>query len=195
MTNRHPDVVSYIAESVAVAVPSLLQSVATRISLAITVQAETEHDTLVDEVLENYTLEMFNVDQNEWRQYEDSATTELMHELERSMRDLVLSVMSQEASSSRASNDSVSFLIDLHIPTENKACNELNQALDQGTWYCPDQQATGGNETGNNHPANSAPAKRKLIVRPLHRVSTRSCTIDFSMYKTKDDRKAPPPGL
>jgi len=179
---RHPGVVSYISDTVRVAVPSLLSGVADTFCMAITTAGDDDHDDDGEKVIERYTLRIVEI-VKDWGENEDT-TGVRMQEMERSMRDLVLSVLSLESERATAS-DSVSFLLTLHLTEENRDCTELNQAFANGTWFCPEQvsAASEGSVSGG--------AQRERI-RPLHRVSTPSCVIDFAMRKIKDDRKAPP---
>jgi hypothetical protein len=190
---RHPGVVSYIADTVGVAVPALMTGAADVLSLVVTTTNEdSDHvdddsHIIVETVVETYSLKIVEM-LRDWRDVGsnvDIGTT--MQELERAMRDLVLRVLSLE-SERASSSDTVSFKLTLHLPEENRSCNELNHVFAEGTWFCPPDEPA---------PSSASVFSSKSIqprewIRPLHRLSTPNCVIDFAMRKSKDDRKAPP---
>lgn len=129
--NRHPDVVSYIEESVAVAVPSLLSGVASQFSVVIC-----EKDPLGNATrdLESYHLALAVPPVHG---SEEADHTNVIKSLERTMRDMILRVLSLE-SGWASKSASVSFRIVLHIPTEDKSCRSLNKAFTEGKWRVSD---------------------------------------------------------
>jgi hypothetical protein len=183
---RHPDVVSYITDTVGVAVPSLMAGVADVLSLVVTTTNEDldDVDDIVETVVESYSLQVVEMIRD-WRGMDNDDIGMTMQELERSMRDLVLHVLSLE-SERASSSDTVSFKLTLHLPEENRSCSELNQAFTEGKWFCPDQPTPSSLTESTNV------TQPREWIRPLHRVSTPSCVIDFAMRRTKDDRKPPP---
>jgi hypothetical protein len=189
---RHPGVVSYITDTVGVAVPALMTAAADVLSLVVTTtnedsdRVDDDSHIIMETVVETYSL---NVEMlRDWRDRDsndDIGTT--MLELERAMRDLVLRVLSLE-SERASSSDTVSFKLTLHLPEENRSCNELNHVFAEGTWFCPPDEPAPSSTPGYS----SSSAQPREWIRPLHRASTPNCVIDFAMRKSKDNRKPPP---
>ena len=149
--NRHPDVVSYIAEAVKVAAPSIALGVAESFAVVITEQRDESNPPVM---LESYALSFQRTDRSEPTTVQ--LPTSSIDTMQRGIRDLLLSVNSLDRS--RLSNsDSISFFVKLHVPTKNKTCDALNEAFAVGEW--------GSAETIN--PAETAPGQ---VVRPLYRV-------------------------
>jgi hypothetical protein len=143
--NRHPGVVSYIFETVQVAVPALLNGVANELSLVI---------LHAGEELENFSL-FFSI----------SGLESNLQLLEKEVRNLILSALSLDGQFSTQHSKDLTFKIMLHIPEENQSCGELNQALTQGTWFCPSTEGS------------RAEQKR----RPLHDMSLSTGEVHFAM--------------
>ena len=171
---RHPTVVSYISDTISVAVPSIVSGVADEISFIIT---ETDENSGSSREIEKYKLRILDM-LSDWK--EDGDISKLMVYMERSMRDLILRVHSLQ-SERATSSDSVSFKITLHIPEENKTCTELNQSFAQGTWMMAD----------GSGPSSITGARQERII-PLHQVSTPICRMNFSSEHIRDNRKPPP---
>lgn len=160
---RHPAVVQYIKDALSVAIPSIFQKVADEVYLAIT---DEKLSSTVD--VERYRLNVLDILSDLPTVDEDSHLIEL---LERSMRDMLLRVHSLE--SDRASySDSLSFKIQLHIPKENKSCEEINYAFATGSWTGVDIEAD-------------------AFVRGQYELSTPLCNIEFSWEETqpRNDQK------
>ena len=171
--NRHPGVVSYIDETVKLAVPAFLRGTADQLSLVITCSKEVEPtvaamSTPSDKstpstmealaILEEYTLRLvgFRGDGN----VEQAAGEEdgLNSQLERVLRDMVLRVQSLGGSTSVCSrDDSVSFRLELQLTETTGSSPGMKKALQQGNWCTPAVQQ--GQQTG-------------YVVRPLHEAET-----------------------
>jgi hypothetical protein len=133
--NRHPDVVSYISESIALAAEYLASDGADQISLLIT-----DEDSGGERELERYTLELFVAPILEW---EDEATDINMERLERAMRDLILKVLGLE-SHPVSPTDTRSFRITVHISEGQAARREdsfLNREKDGGSFTLDIEQS------------------------------------------------------
>ena len=128
--NRHPGVVSYIRDAVAVAIPALRQGIANEICLAI----QNGPDSTP---IEKYCL---SFDKNEKNNNPFGTTSIDIQELERESRQLILSVLAMEGKSPLPPRPHLTFQILLHVPEESNDCEELNQALLKGEWFC--QRAT-----------------------------------------------------
>jgi hypothetical protein len=116
--NRHPGVVSYIFETIRVAVPAILNGVANELSLLI---------LHAGEEVEKFSLF-----------YSISGLENDLQLLEKEARNLILSALSLDGQfSTQHSSKDLTFKIMLHIPEENQSCRELNQELALGTWFCP----------------------------------------------------------
>lgn len=125
--NRHPGVVSYIFETVQVAVPALLHGVANELSLVI---------LHAGEEVEKFSLffSIFGLETH-------------LQLLEKEVRNLILSALSLDGQfSTQHSSTDLTFKIMLHIPEENQSCGELNQELAQGTWFCPSTEGSRAEE-------------------------------------------------
>lgn len=181
--SRHPGVVSYITNTLKVAVPSLLSGVADEISLTI-------FDHRGDDDEEQYVLRFSDAQINNQISNDNGDAKfplETMQLLERGIRDLVLSAHALEAGRATMS-ESVSFKLSLHIPEEDKTCTALNEAFALGTWFAPTiRNSAVTTEEG--------PRSRGRVIRPLHNFSNASIgSIQFAMLKSrKDNRKKPPP--
>jgi hypothetical protein len=132
--NRHPEVVEYISNTLKVVVPALLKGASDELSLEIFDQAK------IMETLEKYSL-CFSK-----QQLNNRATTATIEQLERDIRDLILSVYTLEGLQSPAWSPSTTFKILLFLPTENENCTELEDALSGGVWFCPNGDASRSEE-------------------------------------------------
>ena len=172
--NRHPGVVSYIDETVKLAVPAFLRGTADQLSLMITCCKELEPTVEVmstprDEsspssttealaILEEYTLRLVSFRGNGNVEQADGEVVGLSSQFERSLRDMVIRVQSMEGSTSVSSrDDSVSFRLELQLTETTGLSTEMKQALHEGSWCAPAVQH--GQQTG-------------YVVRPLHQAET-----------------------
>ena len=191
---RHPGVVSYVTDTLRVAVPALVSGAANELALTIVdtqdIQGEEDGGGAVE--LERYVLRFhFQLD-------DDSAsmrTVEAIERMERGLRDLVLSALALEHGRCCETNNSndddgdsgVSFRISLRVPEEDRTCAELNEAFATGAWYAPSST----NESGDGKAKASA-----RVIRPLHQFSDEAVgSIQFAMLKSRrhdNMRKLPP---
>ena len=130
--NRHPDVVAYISDSVAVAVESILAGITDRVVLVIV-----DERSGVARELERYTLEVSIVDNPVWGEEATHTDTE---RLERTMRDVILKVHGLGAKRV-ASSDSLSFKILFDVTRQDQSCHSLNQAVAEGRFVVNEQSA------------------------------------------------------
>jgi len=175
--SRHPAVVSYITNTIKVAVPSLVSGVADEIALTIVDNGEDGMASSSNRrELEKFVLRFFRSASS------DIVIAETIELLERGMRDLVLSAQALESGRTTTS-DSVSFTLKLHLPDEDRTCAELNEAFALGTWYSPHHADTINGQ-----------ASRGRVIRPLHQFSDPSVgSIQFAVRKQKKDNRKPPP--
>lgn len=176
--SRHPAVVSYITNTVKVAVPSVISGVADEISLTIIDHGEDGMVSSNSRELEKYILRFahaaFSCDTT-------AVFSETTEHLERGMRDLVLSALALE-SGRATSSDSVSFKLTLHLPQEDRTCAELNEGFALGTWYAPD------------HVDENDISCRGRVIRPLYQFADPSVgSIQFAARKQQQDNRKPPP--
>lgn len=169
--NRHSAVVSYVSETIDVAVPALVAGVADGISLII-FESNDEKSAKPDKILENYNLQVLKLPSD---LKEGIDEVRLMHLLERSMRDLIARIRSVYVESFEKTkfSDCVSFKMMLHVTEENKSCTELNEAFANGSWFCSDSSSASGMCNNNQG------------IRPLHEISASSCVMKLSMSKSK----------
>jgi hypothetical protein len=144
--NRHPGVVDYISETVRLVVSAILKGDSDEVSLVLFDQA----DTMVQH--EKYSLN-----------FGRTPTQSSILELEREIRDLILSVRTLEGLDPPAWSPSATFKILLYLPTEKQNCTELNEALADGEWFCPDSDSSRAEE------------KR----RPLFQMAQSTCNFYF----------------
>jgi hypothetical protein len=163
--NRHPDVVSYIKATVQLAVPALLRGAADQLSLIVTGEREDsstaprddrEDTATVLDTLEEYILRMT-----------DYCGTDLSHpggedltsQFQRALRDMVIRVRSLEGTCRTfASDDTVSFRLELRLTEEPVLSADMNEAMAGGTWCIP-ANVSHGKQGGH-------------VLRPLHRTET-----------------------
>jgi hypothetical protein len=149
--HRHPGVVSYISEAVRVAVPALLDGVANEICLVIVAGQN-------QVTVEKYCL-IFSKQSNQ-------INLSSMTDLERQVRDLVLSVHTLEGQTPfPPAIPDLLFKVKMYIPAENKNCSELNQAMTQGSWFC--------SHDGAEEESGRVDERRRQLFH--------SQTVDFSM--------------
>lgn len=142
--NRHPGVVAYISQTIKVIVPALFAGATNEVSLVIFDQANNKQ-------VERHSLCFL--------QKSPRATDE------KEVRDLILSVYTLEGLESPVSNSSINFKIMLHLPNNDQNCNELNRALSEGKWFCPN---TGTSRT-----------EEKEKRRPMHHMMNSGCNFYF----------------
>ena len=180
---RHPEVVSYIHDTVETAVPALLGGTATELSLRI-VERDAVTETIAME-WEVYTLRMLNIHLALAEQIVASdATTkaELLLQLERGLRNLILKVQGLShghVTSSVLSLDQLSFELTLKVPNEDPSCVSLQEGFDKGTW----NETTPFTEEQKRRPPNDTKTAR--VLRPLHLVETELCRLDFSLIRNQ----------
>jgi hypothetical protein len=202
--SRHPDVVSYVTNVCRVAVPAILSGAADEITLSIfdhdeshdshtttAAGAQVDHHVVVTcREIEAYILRFTDimipsVSTND--QSEESASTtstiplEALQELERGIRDLVLSAHALDKETAAVRSDSTSFKLILHIPQKDNSCPSLNEAFATGTWFTA--------ATAAQHGVTDSSPK---VIRPLHhfRDITSTGSILFAVRKgMKRNRK------
>lgn len=181
--SRHPGVVSYITNSLKVAVPSLLSGVTDEISLIICDNGDDGVSSTPRE-LDKYVVRFSEAQINK-ESSDAKIPVETMHQLERGMRNLVLAAHALESGGPTMS-ESVSFRLSLHIPQADSSCLALNEAFAIGAWFAPRNDSVGGDQ--------NAPISRGQVIRPLHHFSDASIgSIQFAMQKSrKGSRKRPP---
>ncbi|KAL7565019.1 hypothetical protein ACA910_020731 [Epithemia clementina (nom. ined.)] len=191
---RHPEVVSYIHDTVQAAVPALLRGTATEIALTIV-----ERDSITETVAmewEVYKLRMLNLDMSLMEHTHSSSRnsnvpskSDLLQQLERGLRNLILKVHGLphgHVTTANSSLDQLSFQITLKIAKEDPSCTQLAEGFKTGTW----------NETSSPHNVQEqrkeeplvdlvedGPNKTARVLRPLHLVNTELCRVDFSMTR------------
>lgn len=178
--NRHPAVVSYIADTLTVAVPSLMVG-ATDEMILIIVHQDDEDGSIQE--LERYVLRFrLRILQPD----SESSDIQSMEHIERKLRDLVLSAHALENGRSSAGQNvddaGVSFRISIRVPEDvNKSCTELNEAFATGTWFAPSY----GQNQGNVNTKSDG-----RVIRPLYQfVDEAVGSILFSMLKKKRIKK------
>jgi len=160
--NRHPQVVSYIRDSVKVAVPAIVSGAVNEVSFVITEIDGASGLATAD--LETYTLTLNNASQEAIDRLDElppHGVSERADEtrrlrnieyMERAMRDLILRVNSLDtgkgcrpsrrpkentnypSTPTDEDENDISFRITLHIPKKNDSCPELNEAFSGGLW-------------------------------------------------------------
>jgi hypothetical protein len=158
---RHPSVVRYIHDAVALAVPTLLAGAANEVQIII---CESDELGSAFRDLETYRLRLQGLisglgdrdgGENEGECDEggddDDATLAIANG-ERAVRDLMIRVLGME-SKPLSRSDSLSFRITIHVAEKDATCPELDQAFAAGTWV------------SSQHPH---PEKGALMIRPLY---------------------------
>lgn len=214
---RHPDVDTYITETLKIVVPSLMSNVANEISFIITddvvhiksseyIDNEERSDfatTVTTEEMEVFVLRVADLssDLGLYNTYSKRARknspepsivmNQCMQKLERSMRDLMLSVYSLEVKHDHNMNmlwtDAVSFRITLYIPVENQTCQELNNVFQQGKWHATNNS----NTTFSTGTDGNAEQKAKIgrVIRPLYQTTTPVGKFHFLMKQVSKSKK------
>lgn len=177
---RHPEVVSYVRDTIAVAVPALIENAADELVLYLT--SENEEELQSRRNLQAYRLGIKNL-MTSGVESED-AFTQMLPELERSMRDLILEVHSLRSDRLIPGEDnSISFRLQLHISDQynSASCYELNQVFARGIWkVSSENELERGQRKASNK--NSSP-----VIIPLHRIETPISTLDFTMERERRD--------
>lgn len=157
---RHSGVVEYIDSSLQVIVPSILSGAVTQLSLVIMKDAFT--------VSETFTLGMTKLFDND-----DNSTTNSIQEMERTMRDLVLSTLSLEGLSRKKLTDDAFFKLTLKTAdtVETNNCPELNAAFQEGKWYEPSPRISG---RSTNLTETTSEEDCEETIRPLYHSSLSS---------------------
>jgi hypothetical protein len=207
--SRHPDVVNYITNVCRVAVPAILSGAADEITLSIFDHDESTNHTGTSDAaaiaadqcnrdvtccreIEAYILRFTDImipsvaanDQNEESASATTVPLEALQNLERGIRDLVLSAHALDKETAAVRSDSTSFKLILHISQKDKSCASLNEAFANGTWFTA---ATAANDGTDSSPK---------VIRPLHhfRDVTSTGSILFAVRKgKKSNRKRPQP--
>mmetsp|Transcript_20887 Transcript_20887/g.45305 ORF Transcript_20887/g.45305 Transcript_20887/m.45305 type:complete len:291 (-) Transcript_20887:166-1038(-) len=150
---RHPPVVSYISETVQVAVPSFLDGVATELALRI-VQREPVSDSAVVADLEVYKWQMIRLDdkllapraprqvratkKGKQQTFEMREKQRILQQLDTAVRNVILAVLRLPrgpVSKSKHVMDSISFELTLTIPKEDRTkCSLLTEGFANGRW-------------------------------------------------------------
>jgi hypothetical protein len=167
--NRHPGVVSYIRDAIAVAIPSLMQGISNEICLVIHIGQ--------DHPVEKYCLS-FSRSSNE--STNNPFLTPNLSELERESRQLILSVLAMDGKRGLPStnNPHLSFQIVIFVPEQNTSCEKLNQALVKGEWFCQKSGNCSSSSSTTNTQTPPRSEERRQIVEDM-RLS--SGTIHFTL--------------
>jgi len=202
--SRHPAVVSYITDTLKVAVPSLVSGVATELALTIVDLNRNPHNS--QQELERFVLR-FHLHHTQPDGNNDSVISiETIEQTERGLRDLVLSVHSLEhgrstigagADASSSSNkeagyddSGVSFRLSLHVPEKDETCAQLDEAFATGTWYAPSAGSNNSDEESGSAGDKSKHQPKARVIRPLHQFSEAAVgSIQFTMLKTRKSDK------
>ena len=159
---RHPGVVEYISETVQVATSALFEGDSNEVSLVIFDQEK-------------------NVDHEKYSLCLLQKPRASIEQLEREMRDLILSVCTLGGMHCPAWSPSITFKILLYLPTKNSKSEDLSLAIKEGKWYCP-----------NTDSCSRAEEKR----RPVHHMPKATCQFYFQTNLTRKWVKIEnPPGL
>ena len=200
---RHPEVVSYIHDTVQTAVPALLRGTATEISLRIV-----ERDDITDTILmewEVYTLRMLDLKRELMeRAFLSSRNShlpskgDLLHQLERGLRNLILKVqglLHGHVATTNSCLDHLSFELSLNVPKEDRDCTRLDEGFKCGTWseistmnhsnlQQPQQEPPIKNLGGESYSLTHSHAKTACVLCPIQLVDTELCRVDFSLTRT-----------
>lgn len=150
--NRHPGVVSYISDTIQVAVPAFLSGSVNEVSLVVMKDSFT--------ISEIFTLTFSNLAQIEGEPHG------LLEWLERGMRELVLSVLSLQGSPHDRLGDDASFKLSMRTASDVDAyCPEITQAIKDGTLYRPNVDGSDQAQSARD--------------RPLHHISLPLCTLEM----------------
>lgn len=162
--NRHPDVAKYITETLKVTVPSLLSGSADEVTLVVKKNAF--------ETLDTYSIRVSQLPTLLDTIQEEQAKT-LIRQVERAMRNLILSVHSLQGARSKkyaTLGDDASFLIRMRTSSNSSSSQEdaqnedLTRAVSEGLWYSPDDNT----------------AAATVQPHPLQRVRVPSCGLEIN---------------
>jgi hypothetical protein len=208
--NRHPGVISYIAEAIQVAVPALLvDGVANELSLVILHHHQDRNNNNDNQLEQPRQLEKYRLSFSEItplkvpRESSSSSssaaaaaasikTNLCLEDLEREMMDLVLSVhtLGQKSAigSTKANhhNDNTTFKIMLHVPTS------MNQDKPRRAMACSKLKkalsdgrwyfpSVARQKQQQQHDNHSPPAQAKERLRPIHDMNLPTGRVHFSM--------------
>ena len=167
--NRHPQVVSYIRDTIHLGVPALLDGTADQFSLVITRDVEQRNGQIdgatiaTTEVLEEYIIRITN-----FSRILDGKTANQSniadHELERSFRDLVLAIHGLDRNTSSPS-PSMTFRLDVHLQEMGELSQKIHAALETGHWYSPSRDQKGS------------------VLRPLYQAATPAGNLHFTQRR------------
>ena len=150
--NRHPGVVSYISDTIQVAVPAFLSGSVNEVSLIIMKDSFT--------ISETFTLAFSNLARIEGEPHG------LLEWLERGMRELVLSVLSLEGSLHERLGDDASFKLSMQTTSDvDEYCPEISQAIEDGTLHRPYVDGSDQAQSAKD--------------RQLHHISLPLCTLEM----------------
>jgi hypothetical protein len=223
---HHPGVISYISNSIYTAIPAIMlsccsggggngHSISDNVTLSLTIlDNDDEGDDNDAAVVEQETymlrvLEMLSPD--EWKDYDAAchrqssnnstqciSHNDLIHLMERKLRDLVLQVHGLESKTSTWTNH-VTFRISLFLPQRfmsqqkhvlSRHFPSLFQNLADGTWR---MMMTHDDSTENNGNAENeertAFTNKARVLRPLHRMYTPLWRMDFSLEYHKQQQQ------
>lgn len=205
---RHPDVVNYIFETLQVAVPGIVSGVIDGMHLVI-------YDTATDELMERYSME-FQLDETFQAiiQFSSAAHSEghdtkegreieqKMQELERSLRDMLLKVVSLEGTNLGSSTrgkagftftDSTTFKLCLHsakaseeessppsASNSSRNCLELDEAMKEGKWFRADSLSCSFGDSST--PTMMDVDGTKSLTRPLKSINVHSCGLKAQLF-------------
>ena len=206
---RHPDVVSYISNTIEAAVPALLDGTATDLTLHIVERDAYTSTTLME--WETFALRMSDLNQELLQQRDKHLPKacrftkhDLLQELETGLRNLILQVLRLPhayvgANRGRHTNnnddpnnnttdhptravnlDLLSFELTLRVPKEDPTCKPLEEGFASGTWYAHDHEETSGRPR-----ANEDRPKVARIHRPLRNVITELFHMDFLFHRNE----------
>ena len=201
--SRHPAVVSYVTDTLKVAVPSLVSGVANELALTIVDLNRDPHNS--HQELERYVLRFHLHHTQPDGKNNSGITIETIEQTERGLRDLVLSVHALEhgrstigagtdvSSSNKEEgydDSGVSFRLSLHVPEKDETCAQLDEAFATGTWYAPSAASNNSDEESGSAGDKSEHQPKARVIRPLHQFSDAAVgTIQFAMLKTRRSDK------
>jgi hypothetical protein len=224
---RHPGVISYISNSIYTAIPAIMlsccgggggdgHSISDNVALSLTIldnNDEGDDDAAAVMEQETYTLRVLEMlSPEEWKDYDAACSrqssnnstqcishNDLIHLMERKLRDLVLQVHGLESKTSTWTNR-VTFRISLFLPQRfmsqqkhvlNRHCPSLFQNLADGTWRTTTM--THDDSTKNNgnteNEERTAFTNKAHVLRPLHRMYTPLWRMDFSLEYHKQQQQ------
>ena len=189
--NRHPDIVSYITETVSMATHALIEeNTSTAISTII-------FDQITLRSYEKYT---FSFDNGNVRRRNTASTTSI-EEQEQDSREFVLSILTLQGITTPNWGSSMTFRIELFVPNKIKSESRLNDELIEGKWFCTDRQHQQGQQQDDDDDdsnvgdsddekkpsANNNNTKKKEVTKLRHVYQMKSSDGKFHFQINMDD--------